>query len=448
MKRRLYGWLVIITTLWIGVINFESTLSRFESYRIFPSDWYTPLVTISLIMFTIVTILYYRHHRFTWKDLWIWGFTFYPLLTTFFVPSIIDLSLYHPSLAEGNTLFLYTDALRFQDVHYGMSIGFLFFLIFRVVVEEKLFQSMFYTVFYLGVLFVIGELAYSVVTEWDSYVYMVEHFDEGARLSILSFTSNPNIFAFHLSLGIYAIGTLVITERKEVMGYVLFFMLFFLALILTVSKTSIFAMMVYVIVYLGLLLFYGFRKRIIIRDISLLVWGGAIVMFMYLTFTSDHGWFVRLETLLTTSLQDSLDSRIPIWNRAVDLLQGVYTWVGYGMGTSSIILGISTATIRGTEPFYVVTNDRFHQGILELFVSLGWIGVILLSVGLAYYAYRFYKLRWTAHHIPVLAMMISFLFHTLTEDRMFFRPDLGGIFFFMLCLLPFVSKDKETVSFH
>jgi hypothetical protein len=442
-KHTLFGYIVIMTILLIGFINFEGTLSRFESYRVFPITWFVALSVISLLFFLFILIVYLTHHRLTWIDGVIALMTFYPIVTSLFIEETWVIASLNPRITDINLIFEYTNLLRFQDVYYGMSVGLLMFLIGRVVMCFDLFKKLYTLVFFFGVVFILIESFYSLFMEWDDYVYAFENFNDGVRVFIQSFTSNPNIYAFHLSLGMYAIGTLMVTERKELIRYSIVYSFIFFLLILTVSKTSIFAMVFYTILLLILVGARLLRHRKVLQDLFVLVSIVSIATFAVMIFNIDEPFYQNLERLLTTSFVDSLDSRLDIYNTAVDLIQGNYLWVGFGLGTSNLILGLSLASRSSQFPFYTVTLDRFHNGIIELVFAYGMIGILLLSIATAYYLYKLYKQGYHALTIPLIAMMVSFIIHTSTEDRMFFRPDLGGVFFFTLCLLPWYNANLK-----
>ena len=439
-KHTLFGNLVILTIILIGFVNFEGTLSRFESYRVFPPSWFMALSVGSLFLFMVILFVYLKHHRLTWIDLVLVLITFYPILTSLSIENSWVISSLNPRITNLELIFEYTSLYRFQDVYYGMSVGLLMFLIGRVVMRFQLFKKLYTLVFFFGVIFILIESFYSLSIEWDDYLYAFENFNDGVRVSIQSFTSNPNIYAFHLSLAMYAIGTLMVTERKELFRYSLLYFFIFFLLVLTVSKTSIFAMVLYTLLLIILVGARLLRHRQLTQDLFVLVSLVSIISFAIMIFTIEEPFYQNLERLLTTSFVDSLDSRVDIYNTAVDLIQGDHLWVGFGLGTSNLILGLSLDSRANQSPFYTVTLDRFHNGIIELVFAYGLIGLLLLSIAMIYYLYKLYKQGYHANTIPFIAMVVSFIIHTSTEDRMFFRPDLGGVFFFTLCLLPWYSR--------
>jgi hypothetical protein len=75
-------------------------------------------------------------------------------------------------------------------------------------------------------------------------------------------------------------------------------------------------------------------------------------------------------------------------------------------------------------------------------VSYGLIGTLLLTI--AHWEYfkalvDLTKRYWIA--IPMWSLIISFAVQMMFEDRILFRPDLSGIFFMTMLILPLVKPE-------
>jgi O-antigen ligase len=159
----------------------------------------------------------------------------------------------------------------------------------------------------------------------------------------------------------------------------------------------------------------------------------------------------RLQSLLTVSAQNSFDSRVDIWVEGMRLIQNHNTLFGFGMGLSNTYLGVATAIGSIGESgqlTYQIINDRFHNGFVEILVAYGLIGTLLLIVAHWHYFKALIHLsKHDAITIPMWALIFSFVIQMMFEDRILFRPDLSGIIFLVMLMLPIAnSKDYNQVN--
>jgi O-antigen ligase len=254
-----------------------------------------------------------------------------------------------------------------------------------------------------------------------------------------------------LTMGIYALGFLFMAEKKYRWIYVPLGIIFSVMIVFTVSKTGMFAMVLYIGVYILLLAYRSLKNRKTLQKVILV---GLIVLIFVgyqSIFIIDHPFMNRLQSLLTVSALDSFDSRVDIWVEGMRLIQNHNTLFGFGMGLSNTYLGVATAIGSIGESgqlTYQIINDRFHNGFVEILVAYGLIGTLLLIVAHWHYFKALIHLsKHDAITIPMWALIFSFVIQMMFEDRILFRPDLSGIIFLVMLMLPIAnSKDYNQVN--
>jgi O-antigen ligase len=285
------------------------------------------------------------------------------------------------------------------------------------------------------------------LVEWEKYVFVYQRFNDGARLSINSFTSNTNIYAFNLTMGIAGLGSLWISHPKLRLIYAPLGIIFAAAIVLTVSKTSMLAIAVYGGIYVAISLYFFLRK--FPKTLVFIYATGLVGLTLFVTNLDQMNlpFLNRIYELMTTSSDRSFSSRVDIWLKGITMFQADNTLLGYGFGLSNTYLGVATAVplpaaASSGQLLYRIVNDRFHNGFLEILVSYGLIGTLLLTI--AHWEYfkalvNLTKRYWIA--IPMWSLIISFAVQMMFEDRILFRPDLSGIFFMTMLILPLVKPE-------
>jgi len=431
--------LILVFLLLTGIINFVLTIASHEFPNLFPPFIYGILVSISMLIFIGLWMDYRFRHPLSFKEIMVMGLVIYPVLAGFLNDDSILIGTLNPMVEGPHTLMSLTNLQVLKGMYYGSSVGMLFYTLGFFARDLKTAKPL-YDLMAKGVLiFVMIAVAYSLMMEWDAYVFVYQFFDEGARMSLASFTSNPNIYAFNLMMGLYAVGALWQSERTWRWLYLSLGFLLMGLIIMTVSKTVMLGMMVYLVVYGFLTLHQALTDWPRLRPYALLATALILVVGLHQVMQSSLPFFVRFQTLLSSTAFSSWISRTRIWMNGIWLIKEANTLLGYGFGLSNTFLGVATATpLRLATMGYQVINDRFHNGYLEVLVSFGLIGTTLLTIVHVGYLKALAKLF--KHHpiaIPMWALIISFAVMMVFEDRILFRPDLGGVFFLALLLLPF-----------
>ena len=433
----------------IGSINFELTLASHEFPSLIPIPIYLIVAGISLFIFLSLWIEYRLTHRFQPIEFLFLMMMLYPILAEVWSQDQILLSELNASFNESTTIFTLSTMKIFQGIFYGMSVGMILYTLYFF--SSKMVSTKFLYRWVLGIVIavVMVEVLYSLFVEWEEYVYVFENFSEGARLNITSFTTNTNIYAFNLTMGVYAVGSLFMSEKRMRWMYPMLGLLFSILIVFTVSKTAMLAIVLYIIIYSGMLMYRLLRQRPVLLKVTMT----ALILFMVVGYQSiwmiDHPVMERIQSLLTSSALGSFTSRVDIWVEGMTLFQNQNTFFGYGLGISNTYLGVATAVRTGEvgQIMYQVVNDRFHNGFLEILVSYGLVGTLLLTI--AHWEYIKTLIAMTKKYaitIPMWALLFSFVVQMMFEDRILFRPDLSGVFFLVLLILPIVKPSEYNRS--
>lgn len=433
----------------MGSINFELTLASHEFPSLIPVPIYLIVAGISLFIFLSLWIEYRLTHRLQPIEILFLMMMLYPILAEVWSQDQILLSELNASFNESTSIFTLSTMKIFQGMFYGMSVGMILYTLY--LFSSTMVSTKFIYRWVLGIVIavVMAEVIYSLVFEWQEYVYVFENFSEGARLSITSFTTNTNIYAFNLTMGVYAVGSLFISEKQHRWIYPILGLLFSILIVFTVSKTAMLAIVLYVFIYAGMLIYRVLRNRPVLLKMTMTSFIVLMVVGYQSIWMIDHPIIERIQSLLTSSALGSFTSRVDIWVEGMTLFQNQNTFFGYGLGLSNTYLGVATAVRTGNVGplMYQIVNDRFHNGFLEILVSYGLVGTLLLTI--AHWEYIKALIAMTKKYaitIPMWALLLSFAVQMMFEDRILFRPDLSGVFFLVMLILPLVKPSEYNRS--
>ncbi len=433
----------------IGSINFELTLASHEFPSLIPIPVYLILAGISLFIFLSLWIEYRLTHRLQPIEILFLLMMLYPILAEVWSQDQILLSQLNASFNESTSIFTLSTMKIFQGMFYGMSVGMILYTLYFFTATLVSTKYLYRWVLGIVIAVVMAEVLYSLVFEWEEYVYVFQNFSEGARLSITSFTTNTNIYAFNLTMGVYAVGSLFISEKNHRWIYPLLGILFSILIVFTVSKTAMLAIVLYIFIYGGMFIYRVLRSRPVLLKMTMT----SLIVLMVVGYQSiwmiDHPIMERIQSLLTSSALGSFTSRVDIWVEGMTLFQNQNTFFGYGLGLSNTYLGVATAVRTGNagQLMYQIVNDRFHNGFLEILVSYGLVGTLLLTI--AHWEYIKALIAMTKKYaitIPMWALLLSFAVQMMFEDRILFRPDLSGVFFLVLLILPLAKPSEYNRS--
>lgn len=442
--------ILFLLVILIGGINFDVTLANHEFPAFLSTNAFIISSSILGLLFIYVWIRFRLSHPIHRYELALLGWMVLPFLSFGFGIFRVPFSELNPSLSELNGTFDVSLIEHMRILVNGLSIPILIYVYYFFAQAERVVRPMIQFVLIIMGFTIFGEIGYSLLIEWDKYVYVFNNFNDGVRLDITSFTTNTNIYAFNLTMGIYALGFLFVYYKPLRWLYIPLGLSFAFILVFTVSKTSMLSVVVFGMIYLWMMYFYKFHRR----PLLLIAMYALSLVIMYsayqLIFEINHPFFLRIQQLLTDSAEGSLLSRVDIWWQGLQLVIDRNSLFGYGLGLGNDYLAVATAVVQGDLPQgYAIINDRFHNSFVEWLVAFGWLGSLLVFFHHGIYLRRLFKLTKTHELvIPLWALLISFLVHMMFEDRLLFRPDIGGVFFLAIMILPLVQTTKVSPPQH
>ena len=175
------------------------------------------------------------------------------------------------------------------------------------------------------------------------------------------------------------------------------------------SKTPLMSLLVGVFVYLA----SGVKN---VRR----YWGTCVVISLVLFTTLQLSLDITSVLIASTGRDLTLTGRTDVWQSAIDLSGSPW----FGVGYSSFWLG---DRLQKMWDIYFFRPTQAHNGYLEMYINLGWIGVACL-VGILVSGYRNLRRRWvllSAGNDPVvierdfarfaMAYLVCFLIYNVTE---------------------------------
>jgi len=181
----------------VGAINFELTLASHEFPNVIPIPIYLILAAISLFIFLALLIDYRLQHRIQSIEILFILMMVYPIFAGAWSDNQILLSQLNTSFQESTTIFTLSTMKILQGMFYGMSVGIILYALYFFTAPLISAKYLYRWVLGIVIAVVIVEVLYSLLMEWEEYVYVFQNFNDGARLSITSFTTNTNIYAFN-----------------------------------------------------------------------------------------------------------------------------------------------------------------------------------------------------------------------------------------------------------
>lgn len=279
-----------------------------------------------------------------------------------------------------------------------------------------LFKRQFFLLLYLILGFLVLCGFYSIVFEKDTILGLFSA-DNPYYFNVHSIFEDKNTYGKYL-LGGIMISCYLASQSKIKWQFSLTAFLF-VCLITTLSKTPIMAAIVFFALLFIYYVFVRFERNLVLNSILL---GLSLVLVVYL------GCLLTIPALQVLPINDKIfhyltvsvfqsgigtvDSRVLIWNAAIDLLSGWHLFFGYGEKiASSFLLGNTTVFIN-------YPNQYFHNGLLQV-ANIG--GLLYLALYFALFVYLFVvyfkigKIDKDSRFV-FFAMFITFCIHASFEE--------------------------------
>lgn len=356
--------------------------------------------------------------------------------------------IFVPSSTPGNDFYYHIDT--WNKIRQTLSLlafivtiyGLLFFVNKNFPSVRKM------KIVFIGILiFSYVSALYSLITEWDIYVYNLSKVPTEPKW-VYSFYWNPNMFSSMLLMGAASSIGLNIYKKNFVSYFSLLFLTIMIVLIGSLAAIMIVtaATLFYFLLEIGFLL----HQRKMIGILWLAIYLLVIVFFIVLYACGlryDMGVFTHMCTYLHKGLRaadyGTLTNRLTIWRLSIDYIGSdpLHLMFGYGFNNSNIVIaGLMHAGAHGH-----LESLSAHSGYIQILMNFGVVGCALYFAFLVYFVYSFFRLLKTDTRFALLYLVIGSIFvaYSVMESIGFFIPNSQGILIGATFFLPMINQWKH-----
>ena len=252
---------------------------------------------------------------------------------------------------------------------------------------------------------------------------------------------NQNVWALVLFSGILT--GLILSYKRFSWYYFSTMIAIFLYMIFTTSATSIYISLLVIVLYPAYEVYKAIRKdkhrglRILIIYLSIwLTVIGLVALFINIGVPIFANFWAFVDKSLLHKDFLTITGRTEIWTHIIDLLkQNPLDFIfGLGHQTGSKIFQTYNA---GTYPV-----KSAHNGIMEVFLRYGLLGVIIYSgvLLLVFFCLALHTRQKRYRFVIIYGLAyLALLSHSVAESTNFFTPNVGGVYFGMFFLLPILN---------
>lgn len=284
------------------------------------------------------------------------------------------------------------------------------------------------------------------------YRDIIEYFKnpQGQMPAPEAFYGEKNSYAYMLFLG--ATSCMVLNGiKKRTWLYLPLELYFGISILFTSCKTLYILGLVFVPVYFIWRMIVAYRKhpKGVIIGCSLLLLALIALFIVFMVMKDQEGnIFHSLWSAigkLTDHGENTMNSRFCIWRSVLSLMGDPYRMIfGYGYTAADDL----SRTVQGA--FYGPTfgvQRTAHNGLLDIFLRYGLLGLFAWCGLMAYSLYAFYKLCQTKDRdlaIDCALVFACFLAYSTDESKVPFYRDIASLPYIAIPLLPVFGKLVEN----
>ena len=275
--------------------------------------------------------------------------------------------------------------------------------------------------------------------EWDIIAGIFAGTYTGAGVEFIF--GNQNVWALVLFSGMLT--GLILSYKRFSWYYFSTMIAIFLYMIFTTSATSIYISLLVIALYPAYEIYKAIRKdknrglKILIIYVS--IWTvviGLVALFINIGVPIFANFWAFVDKSLLHKDFLTITGRTEIWTHIIDLLkQNPLDFIfGLGHQTGSKIFQTYNA---GTYPV-----KSAHNGIMEVFLRYGLLGVIIYSgvLLLVFFCLALHTRQKRYRFVIIYGLAyLALLSHSVAESTNFFTPNVGGVYFGMFFLLPILN---------
>ena len=324
------------------------------------------------------------------------------------------------------------------------SFSWLHFLLFSIIIilnlSEKRLKRIIYIIFFSTTLMVI----YGIL-QFLGLGFLKWSYDISETRRIFSTTGQPNFLGSFLLLTL-PVFLIVLKSRKKWLKFasVLGFILLLIALILTKSRGAILGFLA-MILFFGF--FYGWKHN---KKISILV---LVIIFLFVSFLVYSNLLMEKDLVLKNTFSSRIKSlsnlervgkyRLMHWGVAFDLI--LKNPLGYGIATQRFFIPnyyIPEFAIYEAPNIFL---DHFHNDLLDMLFSLGWLGFFSYLIFLGYIfilglKFFFKNKKYSNTILLLLAGILGYLVSILFS---FHITSALSVFWAYVAIIIFIIKKKN-----
>lgn len=275
--------------------------------------------------------------------------------------------------------------------------------------------------------------------EWDIIAGIFAGTYTGSGIEFIF--GNQNVWALVLFSGMLT--GLILSYKRFSWYYFSTMIAIFLYMIFTTSATSIYISLLVIALYPAYEIYKAIRKdknrglKILIVYVS--IWTvviGLVALFINIGVPIFANFWTFVDKSLLHKDFLTITGRTEIWTHIIDLLK---------QNPLDFIFGIGHQT--GSKIFQTYNAGHMpvksaHNGIMEVFLRYGLLGVIIYSgvLLLVFFCLVLHTRQKRYRFVIIYGLAyLALLSHSVAESTNFFTPNVGGVYFGMFFLLPILN---------
>ena len=323
------------------------------------------------------------------------------------------------SNAQGNVYNL-TAEIDIANKIVGILSSLMFFYsiyLFVDIVPRKIHTSkQLKLIFYGLLLFALIAFVFSLICNIDSYSNLFAR-DSSARTGITSFTNNPNNYAGILFLGILA--SLFLHHLTKRFYYYFFVLVFFIAMVFTLSRTYVISAFILIFGYLIMRAIFEFKKhkiKVIVSTLTISLVVASFLISYFICKSNDcidsFPPFVIMD-LFFDRLTQGLSGREFVWSQSIAVINSTNSW-GFGVGFSlfgTILYKLQTSSLA------IYSTATPDNGLIQIIADGGIaLAILILFIFsfLVYASIKIYKNNKKLFYFTLI-ILLSFVFQMFFE---------------------------------
>jgi hypothetical protein len=440
-KKPPYLLMYIVTLVYLVVTAF------FEEGVAYFDPVYTTLMsstefylTFSLCAVLFLTVIYIAKHYFGIRINWV----FFSLVVLLFLIDVVAIVSF-PEWTVLTGVYHVTSSLRLRYITFWLAACMAFYVFFAIMPKSVRDVNDWNFYFFGGIIIAFSACIYSYFFEWAKYK---SFFDYSQVFQLYdaptSFTNNRNTFGTLLLIGVFSSFYLFKQSNRKLFIFVGVF--FFLNIILTMSKTSIFSAALFIAVFSVFYCISTFRVHFLLKLSILLL---VVFCFAFPFLVKPLGLADKNPLLQKISAyianffnpnfyfyKDSFDLRTDIWSSIFlrTFENPLRAFFGVGDWNFGWFLGFCT---DGSHAYI----ESAHSGLFDVLGRNGLLGCAFYFALLGYFLYVYIKTKGEKKtNFILLEILVFSLAHGFLEDTNVLNMQTKSMMLLFMSFMPLLTR--------